>query len=177
MPTVNSIEPAWYALKVFFNRVPPMQKICTDGAWQTYVPMKVEEVFIGGSVKYVEKQLVPSLLFVKCTPDWLKEKRRENQVPFMAYHEAESYEPRPIPELEMQMFMMVTSTKDKDLLFLGGDKALWHQGDRVRVTAGVFKGAEGIVKRIKKDRRLVVTVNGVAAVATSYIHPSYLEKI
>lgn len=171
------MEPVWYALKVFFNRVPSLRSICTDASWQTYVPMKVEEVMSGGSVQYVEKQLIPSLLFVKCTADWLKAQRREDRVPFMAYHEAESYEPRAIPELEMQMFMMVTSTRDRDLLFLGGDKALWHQGDRVRVTDGVFKGAEGIVKRIKKDRRLVVTVNGVAAVATSYIHPSFLEKI
>ncbi|MBQ7269436.1 MAG: UpxY family transcription antiterminator [Bacteroidales bacterium] len=171
------MEPVWYALKVFFNRVPSLRSICTDASWQTYVPMKVEEVMSGGSVRYVEKQLIPSLLFVKCTADWLKEQRREDRVPFMVYHRAESYEPRAIPELEMQMFMMVTSTRDRDLLFLGGDKALWHQGDRVRVTDGVFKGAEGIVKRIKKDRRLIVTVNGVAAVATSYIHPSFLEKI
>ena len=171
------MDPAWYALKVFYNRVLPLQAICTKDAWQTYVPMKIEEVFVAGTIKYVEKQLVPSLLFVKCTPDWLQEQRKRDEVPFMAYHEAESYQPRPIPELEMQMFMMVTSTKDKDLLFLGGDKAVWHQGDRVRVTGGVFKGAEGIVKRIKKDRRLVVTVGGVAAVATSYIHPSFLDKI
>ena len=171
------MEPAWYALKVFYNRVPPLRDICEQASWQTYVPMKVVEVLVGGTVRYKEQQLVPSLLFVKCPSGWLKELHREDRIPFMAYHGAESYEPRPIPELEMQMFMMVTSTKDRDLLFLGGDKAEWHQGDRVRVTAGVFKGAEGIVKRIKKDRRLVVTVNGVAAVATSYIHPSYLEKI
>jgi len=170
-------EPAWYALKVFYNRVFPLRDICSDVSWQTYVPMKVEEVLGGGSVKYVEKQLVPSLLFVKCTQKWLEDFRREDRIPFYAYPEAESKAPRAIPELEMQMFMMVTSTRNKDLLFLGSDRAEWHQGDRVRVTAGVFKGAEGIVKRIKRDRRLVVTVNGVAAVATSYINPEYLEKI
>ena len=45
----------------------------------------------------------------------------------------------------------------------------------MRVTDGVFKGAEGYVKRIKKDRRLVVSIRGVVAVATSYIPPQFLE--
>jgi transcription antitermination factor NusG len=47
----------------------------------------------------------------------------------------------------------------------------------VVVTDGPFKGAEGHIKRIKKDRRLVVTIAGVVAVATAYIHPSMLKKV
>jgi ribosomal protein L24 len=50
-------------------------------------------------------------------------------------------------------------------------------GDRVVVTDGPFKGAEGHIRRIKKDRRLVVAIAGVVAVATTYIHPSMLKKI
>jgi len=172
-----TMEPAWYALKVFYNRVFPLRDICKEALWQTYVPMQVEETVEHGTVKYTEKQLVPSLLFVKCNPAWLLDERRRERVRFTVYSDPESSRPRAIPELEMQMFMMVTSTRDKNLLFLGGDRAEWHQGDRVRVTDGVFKGAEGIVKRIRRDRRLVVTVNGVAAVATSYIDPAFLERI
>lgn len=50
-------------------------------------------------------------------------------------------------------------------------------GQRVRVLDGPLKGAEGVVKRLKGDRRLIVSISGVAAVATSYIPPSNLEKI
>lgn len=174
---MQMMDSSWYALKVFYNRVFPLRDICAKDSCETYVPMQVEETVERGRIRYREKQLVPSLLFVKCSPKWLKDLHRKDQVPFMIYHGAGSNEPKAIPELEMQMFIMVTSTKDKDLLFLGGDRAQWHQGDRVRVTDGVFKGAEGIIKRIKKDRRLVVTVNGVAAVATSFIDPSFLERI
>ena len=45
------------------------------------------------------------------------------------------------------------------------------------VTGGPFKGAEGHIKRIKRDRRLIVTIKGVVAVATAYIHPSLLRKV
>ena len=37
--------------------------------------------------------------------------------------------------------------------------------------------AEGVVKRIKGDRRLVVSITGIACVATCFIHPSLLEPI
>ena len=45
------------------------------------------------------------------------------------------------------------------------------------MTGGPFQGAEGYVVRIKKDRRLVVTISGVAAIATSFIPMELLEKI
>jgi hypothetical protein len=75
------------------------------------------------------------------------------------------------------MFLFVCTAGEQGLTYLGDDRPEYHQGDRVRVIDGPFKGAEGHIKRIKKDRRLVVTVSGVAAVATSYIHPSLLEVV
>ena len=52
---------------------------------------------------------------------------------------------------------------------------IFKDGETVKVTDGPFKGAEGHIVRIKKDRRLVVTIRGVAAVATTFIHPQFLE--
>ena len=75
------------------------------------------------------------------------------------------------------MFIFVCTAGQQGLSYLGEDKPEYHKGDRVRVTDGVFKGAEGYVKRIKKDRRLVVSIRGVVAVATSYIPPQFLEII
>ena len=45
------------------------------------------------------------------------------------------------------------------------------------VTGGIFKGAEGYIKRIQGNKRLVVSIEGVVAVATSYIPAVYLEKL
>jgi transcription antitermination factor NusG len=47
----------------------------------------------------------------------------------------------------------------------------------VRVTEGPLKGAEGYIRRIRKDRRLLVSIEGVVAVATSYIPMSQLMKV
>ena len=51
------------------------------------------------------------------------------------------------------------------------------EGQKVRVLEGPLKDAVGVIKRIKGDRRLIVSVSGIAAVATSFVHPEYLEKL
>lgn len=48
--------------------------------------------------------------------------------------------------------------------------------DRVRVTGGIFEGVEGEFVRIKGDRRVVDSIQGVM-VATAFIHPSLIELI
>ena len=45
------------------------------------------------------------------------------------------------------------------------------------MTGGPLKGAEGYIRRIKKDRRLLVCIEGVIAVASSYIPAELLEKV
>ena len=52
-----------------------------------------------------------------------------------------------------------------------------YKGDKVKITGGVFEGAEGYFMRIKGDRRVVVCINGIVAVATAFVHPSLVEKI
>ena len=49
--------------------------------------------------------------------------------------------------------------------------------EHVKVIDGTFKGAEGYICRIKKNHRLIITVHGVCAVATSYIPQAFLKKI
>ena len=47
----------------------------------------------------------------------------------------------------------------------------------MKVLDGPYKGCTGYIKRIKGNRRLLVSVEGLALVATSYIPSEFLEKI
>ena len=40
-----------------------------------------------------------------------------------------------------------------------------------------FEGCEGVFMRLKGDRRVVVSIPGVVAVATAFIHPSLIQKL
>ncbi len=42
---------------------------------------------------------------------------------------------------------------------------------------GPFKGAEGYIVRVKNTKRFIVSIEGVAAVATGYIPKNFIEKI
>ena len=186
MPSIVSfhlIEPSpegfhWYALKVFYNRVVYLKSLIDHEGMETYVPLQTVEQFESGRLVYVEKQLIPSLLFVRCQEDWLVKFTNTHNEDFMFYTSAESRKPGTIRDEEMRSFILVTSAgAGRNVKYFGADAPEYRTGDRVRVIDGIYKGAEGYIKRIKKDRKLVVSVTGVAVVAVSYIHPSFLEKI
>ena len=180
--TANLIQPSpeglhWYALKVFYNRVVYLRSLFPEDV-ETYTPMQTVEQYERGQLSYVEKQLIPSLLFVRCSEDWLVKFKHEHNADFMYYAEPESSRPGAIPDNEMRSFILVTSADaGRDVKYFGADAPEYRTGDRVRVTGGIYAGAEGYIKRIKKDRKLIVSVTGVAVVAVSYIHPDFLEKI
>jgi transcription antitermination factor NusG len=47
----------------------------------------------------------------------------------------------------------------------------------VRVNEGHFAGVEGVIKRIRKNKHVVVQIEGVAAVAITFVPASYLTLI
>ncbi|MBQ7623588.1 MAG: UpxY family transcription antiterminator [Bacteroidales bacterium] len=153
-------EQKWYAIKVFFNRVPAVLQMLDTR-----------------SVEYYAQTIIPSYVFIRTAEKEAEKLRSDLYQYFYLYSDRETRKPTAIPEKEMNIFRIITSSGDTGLEFLGEDPTRWQQGDKVRVKDGPFKGAEGYIRRIKKDRRLVVTVSGLAAIATSYIHPSLLEKV
>jgi transcription antitermination factor NusG len=177
------IEPSpqglhWYALKVFYNRVVYLKSLLEPEGIETYVPYHTVEQYESGRLAYADEQLIPSLMFVRCEEAWLVAFKRDHNDVFMYYADPETRKPGVIRDEEMRSFILVTSADaGRNVRYFGADAPEYHAGDRVRVIDGIYKGAEGYIKRIKKDRKLIVTVTGVAVVAVSYIHPDFLEKI
>ena len=166
----------WFALTVFKN-LPGLQDAFSKKGWETFRAYTVEESYEGTRVVRKEVPLVRSLLFVNCPMKELVDFKYQNNDWFMYYKDAEGKDPGPVKDNEMKAFMLVTSIKDGNLRVLGEDRPEYHQGDRVRVINGPYKGAEGYIKRIRRSRELLVSVEGVAVVAISKVPPEYLEKI
>lgn len=167
----------WYALNVFFNRVMKMSSLLDEEQMEHYVPMRTIELFKEGEKVYEKRQLIASLLFLRCTTsyfDVLKERFGDS---FYVYSDKETRLPKRIPDHEMDSFKLVTSVDDKGLELLPEGEADYKIGDHVRVVDGVFKGAEGYVRRIQGRKRLIISIEGIAVVATSYIPKSFLEII
>ena len=138
-----------------------------------------------GALIYRLRPMVSSLLFVCADPAgilWLeallKEAAESGRAIGFLYKTADRKELAVIPAKQMEIFRLVTSAGTGGLDFFADDDITrFKQGSRVRVKEGPLKGAEGYIKRIRRDRRLLVSIEGVIAVATSYIPPEQLEII
>ena len=150
----------WYAIKVYFNRTAAVcDQLCRQG------------------IELYRQDVIPSYVFLHCTKEQMAALRQALWEQAFVYCTPDRKEAAPISEKEMSAFMLVTSMGANGLEYLGDDKAEYHTGDLVRVTAGPFEGAVGHIKRIKRDRKLIVSINGVAAVAVAHIPSQLLEKV
>lgn len=128
-----------------------------------------------GVRSYVTK-FAPGIVFIRSEEQYASSLLSDFWGRLFFYRSADRNRIAPISDREMDNFILVTSASDA-LIPLGEVTSQLLQGDRVRVTGGLFEGAEGVVKRIKGDRRLIVSIDGVTAVATCYIAPEFLTKI
>ena len=154
-------ETHWYALRVRRGRLQRLIEDCREAATDFFAP----------------SDIIATLLFLRCSEAGLSRFVTGHRPDVWVYYNAEGSRPAIVRDSEMEVFRFVVTAGREGLELLGDDRPEYHEGDRVRVIGGPFKGAEGHIKRIKRDRRLVVAVSGVVAVATTYIHPSLLERV
>ena len=171
-------EVRWYALKIFYSRLMNIKADLDAKGITTYVAMTTIEKFENGKLTYVTKPLVNSLLFLRTTPSFLRSYKELHNSDLMYYHDFVTKKPAPIDDVEMRSFIILTAAdRGTRVQYLGESVPDFKRGEHVRVIDGLYKGAEGYVKRIRHARKVLVSIQGVAVVALSNIHPDYLEKI
>ncbi len=168
---------SWFAIKVFYNRVLTLQRRLDEQHIESYIPMKSTEQIVNGRKIRRRKPAISSLMFVRCTEQQASELQTLFRGEAMLYTNRGEKHPAAIPDQQMRAFISVTSIDDIGMEYLGDITDEWTTGQRVRVTGGVFTGAEGYIKRIKGNHRLIVAIEGVVAVATSYIPTCHLERV
>lgn len=170
----------WYALKVFFGRAKSVKESLEAQGFECYLPMFRKIVERDGIKHREELPIEPSLLFIKTNRAGVVRAGQllTDKALFYTRSDAEHHRvPAPIPEREMLIFRLVVSNGAEGLEYLGDDNRTFAKGRKVRVTAGPFAGAEGHIVRIRGDRRLVVSIKGICAVATTYIPSAFLHQI
>ena len=167
----------WYAIRVTYNRELKVKEDLDARGITCFVPMQYRREERNGQMV---KRLVPSvhnLIFIHLTPSEMTDYKRSTALPIRYIMNRETHEPITVPTQEMENFIRVAGTYEEKLIYLNPNPEDFAQGERVRIIGGQFAGAEGIFVRIKRDRRVLVSVPGLVAVATTYVHPSMIEKI
>ncbi len=167
----------WYPLRVTYNRELKVKADLDALGVTNFVPMQYRREERNGRMV---KRLVPSvhnLIFVKMTPSKMTEYKKTTALPIRYIMNRETRRPITVPEQEMENFIRVAGTYEEKLIYLNPDPGYFAKGERVRVIGGPFAGTEGIFIRVKGDRRVLINIPGVVAVASTFIHPSMIEKI
>ena len=200
MPRIESLEPRivrfpkdvqnWYVLVVAYRTEQKMQaKLRELGKLEAFVPMRrTRRRDVQGKFRYDEKVAIHNYIFVHTTYNRLLALKKE--YPFDleysllhrdVYEQGERIGRAPVvvPRDQMLNFIAVAGNQKERVQFLDVEKLDWKAGQRGRIIGGTFAGVEGIYLRTTKkhERRVVVKLDGIAAVATTALPSVLVEPI
>lgn len=173
----------WFPMRVTYNRELKVKDALDSLHVESFIPMQYK---ILDTPQGRRRQLVPAihnLIFVHSEQRILSELKmsRKELEPLRYMHRVVTETGRSeilyVPDKEMENFLKVAQKEDDSIRFLDYDLLMGRQGKPVRVIEGPFAGVEGTIVRIQRNKRVVVKIEGVAAVAITFVPPSFLEKI
>lgn len=174
----------WYPMRVTYNRELKI-KTALDGLQiENFLPMRYELISSDGLPVGEPVPAIHGLIFIRSSKAELTDLKQRNTdfepLRFMTRpvtHGLPQKEIITVTDPEMENFMRVASVTDGSVKFLENTDYVHMVGKNVRITDGVFKGVVGVIKRIKKNRQVVVRIQGVAAVAIAYVPAVFIQEI
>lgn len=169
----------WFAVRVSYSRELALKEVLDEKHIENFLPMRHDYITKNGKRT---RKLVPAihnLVFIHSTRQCINELKEELgiKIRIRLLMNRELRSPIIIPDVQMRNFILVAGTYEEAVLYIDPVELYLVKGQKVRITDGIFKGVIGEFVRIRHDRRVVVSIEGVMAVATTYIHPSLVEPI
>ena len=172
----------WFPMRVTYQREMKVKAELDRLGIENFVPMryKVVESQNDGDME-LRRVLVPAinnLIFVRSTLERVSELKRRNEVleplRYMMDHTAAGeYAIMTVADREMENFMRVASRTDDSVMFLDDETIVGKEGKRVEIMGGAF---EGVIRRVKRCKRVVVEIEGVASVAIAWVPVTLLKE-
>ena len=176
----------WFPMRVMYQREMKVKAELDRLGIENFVPMryKVVERHNDGDTE-LRRVLVPAinnLIFVRETLERVSELKRTNEVleplRYMMDHTAAcGHTIMTVADREMENFMRVASRTDDCVMFLDDETIVGKEGKRVEIMGGAFEGVTGVIRRVKRCKRVIVEIEGVASVAIAYVPAGLLREI
>ena len=176
----------WFPMRVTYQREMKVKAELDRLGIENFVPMryKVMESQNDGDSE-LRRVLVPAinnLIFVRSTQERVSELKRRNEVleplRYMMDHTAASeHSIMTVADRKMENFMRVASRTDDSVMFLDNETVIGKEGKRVEIMGGAFEGVTGVIRRVKRCKRVIVEIEGVASVAIAYVPAGVLKVI
>ena len=164
----------WYAAKVKYQTERKVKIWLDKQDVENFIPFRTVLIERNGRKIKREKPVVPGLLFIRTNYQTACTLPFESMVKMVYLRNLESSQLLVVPDKQMQDFMFLLDFSESTVRL---ENINLRRGDRVRVIKGDFAGIEGELIRIKGHKRVVVRLEGLFSLATTYIPGAYLEKI
>lgn len=170
--------PVWFAMRATYRRELKVKAQLEEMGMTTFVPMRYS---VSGRGRQKKRELVPvihNLIFVHAVPSLLQ--RVKESIPYLQYIvDTRSRQKIVVPDVQMQRFIEIAGTHDDHLIYLQPEELNLAKGTKVRITGGQFEGYEGVFVKVKgaRDRRVVVQIQGVIALAMATVSPEFIEPL
>lgn len=173
----------WYPMRVTYSREIKVKAELDRLEIENFVPMTYKLVCADNGNPH--RELVPAinnLIFVRSTQGRISELKTSNKVleplRYMMDHTSEkAHEIMTVPDRQMENFMRVASMTDDSVMFLDENTIVGKEGKRVKIMGGMFEGVEGVIRRVKRCKRVVVALDGIASVAIAYVPAGLLMEV
>lgn len=172
----NSAVPVWYAIRTRqdFRAEERLAQVCDE----VFFP---KETIKTPDKKMRRKAVIPHVLFIRTTHDKalnLEAQGRHNEpgaIPFWIYRYPNSQEIQEIPETSVDLLKLLTA-EDTTRCQIYNPKE-FKPNERVRITGGIYEGYEGYVQRVRKNKHVVVKIEGICMIILPFIHPDLLQPL
>ncbi len=168
----------WYVMRAYKCEKKAEQKLCAAGL-EFFIPKRYAMRQYHGVKSRRLVPVIPSLVFVHASRLQINEfKKGNNFLQFTMWEKSTGSEFLTVPSAQMDNFIRVASRYDEDLVYCRPEEISLESGTRVRIHGGGLDGVEGFFMRVqgKHDRRVVVMLDGVMAVAAQ-VHPDLVEVL
>lgn len=166
----------WFALKT--RREFQLETQLRESVDSVYLPKETKTAING---RRQIRPIIPGVLFVKAERRCILDLERESRDPlsglplFWIYRYNSGAVPTEITPREINLVRLLTADDATRCEVYA--KADFERGMKVRVTGGPFLGQEGYVQRVKKNRHVVVKIEGLCAILLPFIHPDLLTPL
>ena len=173
----------WFPMRVTYSREMKVKAELDRLGIESFIPMMYKLVDV--DMDHPHRELVPAinnLIFVHSTQERISGLKSSNKTlePLRYMIDQTAQQPHTImtvPDRQMQNFMRVASRTDDSVMFLNDDSVVGKEGKHVMITGGAFEGVTGVIRRVKRCKRVVVEIEGVASVAIAFVPAGLLKEI
>lgn len=183
----------WFPMRVTYQREMKVKAELDRLGIECFVPMRYKVVELpldklrarnGGDTE-LRRELVPAinnLIFVHSTQERISHLKSSNEVLhplryILDQTTQKAHTIMTVADRQMENFMRVASRTDDSVIFLDNETVVGKEGKCVEIMGGAFEGVKGVIRRVKRCKRVVVEIEGVASVAIAYVPAVMLREI